>query len=43
MVVSGGDLALWISGEYKISYTLFDDNDNNILTINGQGAIKRTK
>jgi hypothetical protein len=35
------DLALWITGEYKLVYTFFDDLDNRILRVSAMGVIKR--
>lgn len=35
------DLSLWITGEYKLVYTIYDDNDPQILQVSARGIIKR--
>ena len=35
------DLALWITGEYKLIYTLYDDIDPKIYEVSARGVIKR--
>lgn len=35
------DLSLWITGEYKLVYTFYDDNDPRILQVSAKGIIKR--
>ena len=35
------DLALWITGEYKLIYTIYDDIDPKILQVSARGIIKR--
>jgi UDP-N-acetylglucosamine pyrophosphorylase len=36
------DLALWITGEYKLVYTFYDDIDPQILQVSARGEIKRS-
>lgn len=42
LALGASDLALWITGEYKVVYTFFDDQDNRIFRVSGLGEIKRT-
>lgn len=35
------DLALWITGEYKLVYTFYDSKDPKILQVSAKGIIKR--
>lgn len=35
------DLALWITGEYKVMYRFYNDDDSRILRVTAQGIIKK--
>lgn len=35
------DLSLWITGEYKLVYTIYDDSDPKIFQVSARGIIKR--
>lgn len=39
LTLTVSDLALWITGEYKIIFTFFDDIDKKILQVSGRGVI----
>jgi hypothetical protein len=41
LVLGQSDIALWITGQYKVVYTFFDDMDNRLLRVSGQGTLKR--
>lgn len=41
LVVGASDIALWITGEYKIVYTFSDDLDKKIFQVSALGVIKR--
>lgn len=41
LALGASDLALWITGEYKVVYTFSDDQDNKIFRVSGLGEIKR--
>lgn len=43
LTVVTSDLALWITGEYKLVYTVYDDKDPKIYQVSARGVIgKRT-
>lgn len=42
LTIFKSDLALWITGEYKLIYTLYDDIDPRIYQVSARGVIKRT-
>jgi hypothetical protein len=39
LALTVSDLALWISGEYKLIFTFFDDIDKRILQVSAHGVI----
>ncbi|CAG9806878.1 unnamed protein product [Chironomus riparius] len=41
LILVTSDLALWITGEYKLIYTIYDDIDPKILEVSARGIIKR--
>ena len=41
LILTLDDLALWIIGEYKVSYTFYDFKDELIYQVSGCGIIKR--
>lgn len=41
LILHKSDLALWITGEYKIVYTFFDDTDPRLYQVLGKGVISR--
>lgn len=41
LTVGASDLALWITGEYKLIYTFSDDRDKKILRVAALGNIAR--
>ncbi|CRK87914.1 CLUMA_CG001701, isoform A [Clunio marinus] len=41
LILGASDIALWITGEYKVVYTFFDDEDEKILRVSAMGILKR--
>lgn len=42
LILGQSDIALWITGEYKVVYTFYDDLDSRLYRVSGLGTLKRS-